>query len=1288
MSHFPFVCSYLKKHCFIAFFILCFPVLIFSQQVINVNVSWKDYQKTTVFGISVEAPTTNSGEFTDLFPVFSTKEKFLKGNFSVQVGNIVTELPSDKDKKYFDLLKLSLPKVPEIQAKVTLEKNQSFILSSCQPFYLSNGQLVKIKSYSLTVQPQSATTPDYVKSYASNSVLSNGKWYKISVPDDGVYKMDKKFFLTMGIDTALLKPDFINLYGNSDGILSESNSGAYKDDLKKCAIWFVGNNDTVFDANEYFVFYGAGPNRWDRVSGEDYKRAMHIYSSVNHYFVRVDASEPPLRMQTLNSSALPSNQTITSYTYFDIHENEYKNLVKGGQRWYGEAFDATLSQDFSFNVPNIVTSTPVRVNYAVASNVNALGNSFVVTYAGTQINSFPLASVGEDYARNETNFSFSPSSSNLKLNYTFIRTSPAFSAYLDYISIACRRGLSMTGSLMKFRDVPSFGVGNVGLFEVLNMNTNIVVADISDKSNVRFIQGTLANGKFSFVQPIDTLREFVAFDTTKLLKPTFVQEIENQNLHALSAYDYIIVSPKQFLSQAQRLGALHSNNGLNTYVADIEQVYNEFSSGNQDATAIRRFVKMFYDRAGGNAALQPKHLCLFGDATYDPKNRVSGNNYMIPTYEFINSENHISALVSDDYFGLLDDTESIGDLDMMDIGVGRLLISTSTHATTQVDKIEHYMKNGYNSPIQVDQDNACCMDEYANTFGDWRQVYTTITDDEEGGIFISSDAEPAFNQVQAFNNSMNCTKIYSDAYKQISTAGGHRYPDVNAAITDRIERGSLITNYIGHGGEVGAAEERIITIPESNEWKNVNRMGLFVSATCEFTKFDDPSRESIGELISLNPKGGSIALMTTTRSVYISINTTVIQSFYSHVLQRDANNDALTFGEIIRRTKNTSGSNQNRRCFNLIGDPALKIALPKWKLIIDSINHISVNSGVDTVRALTKMVVSGHVEDFSATKLSSYNGVVTPTVFDKAKTQFTLGNDPMSPIIPFKTQKSALFRGRATVKNGDFKFEFIVPKDIDFSYGRGKISLYATDNNVDAGGWDSTFVIGGINPNPIVDNTGPDLKIYLNDDSFVNGSISSANPLLVVEAFDENGINTAGNGIGHDIVAVLDGDAGKPIVLNEYYKANLDSYQSGKVQYTLRNLAPGPHTLDVKLWDVNNNSSSIRLDFTVVVSEDLTLDHVYNYPNPFTTRTLFMFEHNQSCSHLETQVQIYTISGRLVKTINKLVATNGFRVEGIEWDGKDDYGDQLAKGVYVYKVSVTLPDGKKANKIEKLVLLK
>jgi hypothetical protein len=527
-----------------------------------------------------------------------------------------------------------------------------------------------------------------------------------------------------------------------------------------------------------------------------------------------------------------------------------------------------------------------------------------------------------------------------------------------------------------------------------------------------------------------------------------------------------------------------------------------------------------------------------------------------------------------------------------------------------------------------------------------------------------------------------------DAYPQQTTAGGQRYPDVYNAITDRIQRGAVLVNYVGHGGEVGLAEERVVSIPQINDWSNINALNLFVSATCEFTKYDDPKRISAGEWVALNPTGGAIALMTTTRAVYFGVNTSVGNALFDNVFDRNTDNSPLTFGEIMMRTKNDALDSDNKRSFTLIGDPALKIALPSLKVVTDSINGKSPLVEIDTLNALSKVRIKGHIEDVSGNIQNGFNGILVPSIFDKAKKMKTLGQDPNSQEVEFELQRNIVYKGKSSVVNGYFDFSFVVPKDIALSIGKGKISYYAYDSNVDAYGYDTNFRIGGINPNGINDNEGPQLEVFLNDEKFIDGSITDETPVLLVKAFDENGINTVGNGIGHDITAIIDGKSSDPIVLNDYYSSELNSYQSGEIRYQMSELAPGRHTVLVKVWDVNNNSSSVETSFVVQEKQTPVLSNVYNYPNPFTTSTEFMFEHNQSCSTLDVQVQIFTISGKLIKTINESVNTVGFRNQGINWDGRDDFGDQLAKGVYIYHLKVKNPDGQVAEKTEKLVLLK
>jgi hypothetical protein len=438
----------------------------------------------------------------------------------------------------------------------------------------------------------------------------------------------------------------------------------------------------------------------------------------------------------------------------------------------------------------------------------------------------------------------------------------------------------------------------------------------------------------------------------------------------------------------------------------------------------------------------------------------------------------------------------------------------------------------------------------------------------------------------------------------------------------------------------------------------------------------------------MNPIGGAIAMMTTTRPIYISVNSIIGEKFFNNVFKRDAENKPRRFGDIIKIVKNLSGSTQNKRCFMLIGDPALRIALPEMKVLIDSINGFSPAIYQDTINALSKMRVKGHVESYTGGVLTSFNGELSPTIYDKEKVKKTLGQNSESPVIEFKTQDAIIYKGKVSVVNGYFDFSFIVPKDIDYDFGKGKLSMYATDFTIDAAGQDKRFTIGGIDPVGISDDKGPDIELYMNDYTFVNEGLTDANPLLIAKLFDENGINTVGNGIGHDITVILDGNTAQQKVLNQYYSANLDSYQSGEVRFNFNDLSAGKHTLTFKAWDVNNNSSSATLDFTVKDAEQVALSHVLNYPNPFTTNTSFYFEHNQVAEELDVMIQIFTVSGKLVKTIQSVVKTTGFRSEGISWDGLDDFGDQLAKGVYIYALKVKSSSGETAEKIEKLVLLK
>jgi hypothetical protein len=1267
-----------------------YGVICQSEQ-INVELNWKvqrqfEYQEETY-----SVPDFENAEFDQGKVVFYHTKKIKNGNFNMTLTGYQTVPALKTDEDYLSRFGLIVTNQPLIEYKVSQSGKEYFASAYVFPFVRENGQLKRLTSFQFELTPKMSTVTTQQKDFATSSVLmeGSGTWYKISVNRSGIHKLDKAFLESCGINTSGLNPAHINIYGNGEGRLPENNSVYRTDDLAKNAIFIQGENDGSFDEGDYILFYAEGPHRWFANGTTHFDQVRNIYSDLSYYFINVNSNETPERIEDLPQSDIAPTETVNSYSYFDIYENDLVSLVKGGQRWYGELFDTELERTFTFSVPNIVTSSPVEFRTAIATNArSSAGTQQRYLVNGTLIDASALPAVSTDFVRSSKILNVNSPSASLALKISIDRNTPNVLTYLDRIVLNARRNLTFFGSQFNFRDLNSVGTGKVSQFIVSSMPAAGFVWDVTDQHNPKRILGIQSGSSFSFTQETDTLREFVASNGSSFYIPVKVGPVSYQNLHGLSQAELLIVTPSTFLGQANRLADLHRSEGLLVNVATTEQVYNEFSSGSPDPVAIRMFAKMFFDRSLVDPQHAVQNLLLFGDGTYDPKNRVSGNNYWIPTFQMDNSENSISALVTDDFFGLLSDSDAIGVNDMMDIGVGRLLITDQQTARQQVDKIEHYMKNG-SQLFNASGGDCCCGDGgVGNTYGDWRLNYVQIADDEDGGYFVSSDAEKQYEYVKANHTELNCDKLYLDAFTQVSTAGGQRYPDVFNGVTNWVQRGALLVNYIGHGGEVGLAAERVVNIPQIQGFTNIDRLNLFVSATCEFTKYDDPGRVSAGEWMSLNPSGGSIALMTTTRPVYVGVNTLVGRKFFESVFTRDAQELPQTFGEIMRLTKNGSGSSDNKRSFTLIGDPALRIALPRMKVVTDSINGISSSISIDTLRALSKVTIKGHLEDQNGNLLTGFNGVLSPSVFDKPKMQQTLGQDPNSPVIPFELQRNIVYRGKATVTNGNFEFSFVVPKDINLSFGYGKISYYGNSSGNDAMGFDTLFVIGGIDTSGVLDQQGPEIEVYLNDERFVNGGITDETPTLIAKLYDETGINTVGNGIGHDLTAIIDANTANPIVLNEYYIADMDSYQSGTVRYTLPPLEKGKHTLTLKVWDVNNNSSEETIDFTVQNKEEIALEHVLNYPNPFTTRTEFFFEHNQVCNEMEVQIQIMTVSGRLVKTINQLVSTQGFRSEGIVWDGKDEFGDQLAKGVYVYRLHAKTPDGKTAEKLEKLVLLK
>ncbi len=1098
----------------------------------------------------------------------------------------------------------------------------------------------------------------------SGSILSTGKWIKLKITETGIYKITYDELISMGLSN----PTQPRIFGNGGNMLPVMNNIPHDTYLTENAIWLEKGIDGVFNEGDYLLFFAEGPVTWNYdISSEMFIHTLHGYDEASYYFITSDAGTGK-RIEEEPSPGAISNHDTYQYDQYFYHEIETENLIHSGKQWFEPISGFSLTQ-IDFPGSNLVISTTAKTKMRTAarspsqSNFQISMNGQVFeTYSIQEVNMFSYTS---NYARARTlNSEFLISGDNLTMGIQVTSGNGQDALFwLDYIDINVRKHLVYEGHQMQFRDLQSTSEGLITKFHLQNTGDNVTVWDITDKHNIKRVTTTIEGSGMNYTTYTDSLREFIAFDQSGFLSPEIANaSLENQDLTSFENIDMIIISPSDFISEAERLANFHrENDQLRIEVVTPQHIYNEFSSGACDPGAIRNFMKTLYDKATPENI--PKYLLLFGDGSFDNRSTHENNPNFIPTYQSDNSLIYTQSYVTDDFYGLLDDTEG-GATGLVDIGIGRIPVNSEEEATIVVDKILNY----------YDQ----------KSFGEWRNRLCFVGDDEDNNIHMR-DANTLCEYIDTAYPSFNIHKIFLDSYVQVSSPSGESYPEVNKAINEDIQNGTLIINYTGHGSERGLAHENILGINDINSWTNKNKLPLFITATCEFSRFDDIERDiygeitrrtSAGELVLLNPEGGGIALLTTTRLVYSSPNFILNRNFYKHVFESDTNGNRLRLGDILRMTKNESGSGINKRNFTLLGDPALVLSYPEYFIVTDSINGTYASDFTDTLKALGQYTISGHITDRSGNILNDLNGIIMPQVYDKESTIKTLSNDG-TPVMEFQVRDKIIYKGKNTIENGKFNFTFPVPKDISFKTGEGKIGYYfqTESGETDAQGYYQDFLIGGVSNSAETDNTGPEIQLFMNDNLFVSGGITDPDPVIFALVSDKSGINTLGTGIGHDIVGILDGNYNSPIILNNYYESDLDSYQSGSIRYPLSKLPEGNHSISLKVWDINNNSSVVSIEFRVISSNKPSLQNLINYPNPFRHETNFILEHNLADNELDVDIRIFSLTGEIIKTINERYYSAGYRLGPIEWDGKDDRGNNLGAGLYIYRISVTSQDG-------------
>ncbi|MCU4176356.1 type IX secretion system sortase PorU [Carboxylicivirga sp. N1Y90] len=1120
--------------------------------------------------------------------------------------------------------------------------------------------LKKITQYSLhvTIPPSESSKSNFKSKKSSktieNSILAQGKWIKISIDKSGIYTIPYSVLNSWGFSDG----SKVNVFGNGGNMLPKSNSIERLEDLTE--------NATLHENNAIY-FYAQGPITWEYNQSNDmFQHQLHDYVDEAYYYLS-DDNGVGIRVEASSESHDSFTHETSEFDSYDYYELEARNLLHSGRTWYGLDLYPAQEREYNFKFDNIITSKPVKILTSVIGHSNQ--SSHFETHAnGTPIQSISIPPVRYEDSTgsiahagtNKTEFDSNDKNINIKLSYHTM-ASGAF-GNLNFITLNSKENLQNTGNLL-FRNNDLTGLGNISRFYIEQLSNKSVVWDISNHVSPIKLKVETYSDRKGITTETSNLKEFAVFNTdASLPQPTFVKNISNQNLRGNAVPEMLIVSHPIFLGQAERLAELHQRKtGLKTLIVTPEQVYNEFSSGQADVSAIRDFARFLYNKDNE----QFKYLLLFGDGSYDNRDYSESNSNFILTYQSVNSINISATYCSDDYYGFLDNDEGENILtNKLDIGIGRLPVGTVEEATTVVDKIETYL--------------------FSNYLGSWKSKIMFVADDGDNNLHMR-DADRLTQKVASNYPQFSTEKIYSDAYKKNITASGDRYPDVNAAIQHNFSDGALIFNYTGHGGEKVLAHEHILTIPEIVSMSNFDRLPIFVTATCEFSRYDDKNYEdgTAGEIVLKTPNGGGIALFTTTRIAWSNSNYNINNNLYDFIFEHDEEGNKLRLGDIIRQTKNKSLSSVNKVQFTLLGDPALQLAYPSEEIRNLKINGEIDSEKQDTLKAFTKNTVEGVIGD--GNQVFS-DGTVEISVFDKPVMVKTLGNGGATPF-EYEVYQNRIFKGQVDAQNNSFETSFIIPKDIRFNVDFGRISYYASDKNgIEAFGANNQIKVGGISSNPPNDTKGPEINMWLNNPSFSSGGTTGTNPILHIELEDESGINTSGVGIGHDLSLIINGDRSKTINLNSFYISEKNDYKKGSLKYQLPKMEEGRHIIEHKAWDNLNNSSTKEIVFNVEASSTLNIEKISLRPNPVKIgNTLeIYFEHDAPNSMLRTTTSLYTLDGRIISSIDKQVPSFGNSITPIQIQ----LPKQIINGLYILTCDVTAEDGQIGRLSEKILIIK
>lgn len=1074
---------------------------------------------------------------------------------------------------------------------------------------------------------------------SNNSILKDGNWVKIGIIESGVYKIDLDFFKMHNLYNGVIDPNKIQIFGSGyNGSVPQLNSKSNLFQPVEIETSFIGNDDNNLDEGEYLFFYLQSSDilLYDSINNLMSSK-KNIYTDTAYYLLTYNSTE---NKNIINNDNISNYDSISSHgNYFYHYENDRFSIIQSGREWFGKIFSS--GESHNINLFEIQDDSQIDLEISLVSR-STVESSFDLFFNDKSISSINMDLIkekiyGEKYKRRVENYSFKGTNNDNSLTLRYNGLGSAIS-YLDYIKLNTIIPLSHDKDQIKFYVSP--GPESKKIRYNISSSQNIKVLDVTDPYSIyehEVIKVDELN--YYFVTNNESYQNKIIFQPNYLKYPEFNNVVKNSNILDHNNPDLIIITSKEFLTQAMRIKDLReSKDLLNVKVVIVEDIYNQFSSGNLDVSSIRNYIKYIFNSSSYNL----KYVLLFGDCSYDYKDRLPNNTNFVPIYQSYNSSNNIYSFSSDDYYGFLESDEGIwvesisGDHDL-EVSIGRIPSKDENEARDYVDKLIRYSNN-------------------KNLLGDWKKNIYLVADDGDGNVH-QNDAENHFDYLNEFAGEYDIKKIYLDNYEQKLKDGVIVSDEAKKELDNAMEDGSLILNYIGHGNEFLWTEEKILDENSIFSWDNRLKLPLIITATCEFGKFDDPLITSGGEMLLNKENGGAIALLTTTRPVFSQTNFRLNNQFYKNVFKKQ-NGKHLRIGDIFKFTKNNSLSGPINRNFSLLGDPSLMLIYPSYTIEIDSL---------DTLSATSEISIKGRIVDDQGNINDSFDGNLYVNIYDKINFNQTLGDESVP--FSFREWDQVIFNGLSSVKNGQFDFKFMVSKNIDYEFGDGKISLFAVDSisGNEASSF-STFIIGGTNQDYKSDKISPNLSVNIDDYNFISGDRVSRNPLLIVDVFDESGINIIDRNSYIIPHAILDDTI--QISLSKFFSQDKDSYKKGKIIYPLDNITLGKHKIEIKVSDNYNNISTKEVVFIIDKRNKSIVTDLMNYPNPFSDKTTFKFTNQGHGDALDIELHIYDIRGNLVFSIYDSYEISPDIIERLSWDGKDFNGYTLSQGIYIYKLQV------------------